>query len=797
MSGWILDLTHAIRLFRKAKSFTFLAVLCLGLGIGVNASIFSVLNSLFFRPLPVHQPDQLVVLSRGGNPLISYPVYRDLSERSQSLEGVAASNPTESSIEFDNNVQTAGAEAVSLSYPTVVGVHTVIGRWFESEDELAAVISYRTWQRVFHGDPAVLGKRIRSETQWYTVVGVAPKEFEGIYLPMSMDLWVPLRAWTKQYPNMAARMEDRARPFVFVFGRIKAGASLQQSAADVNRVDIEARPDQTQPDKNMQPLLVERVRGVPSVASRRAAGPIAAVLMVVVGIVLLIACVNVGNLLLARGAAREAEISLRMALGAGRGRIARQLLTESLLLAVMGGVAGLVFGMWTSRLLEALLALGPYESVRLDMSSDLRVIGFTAGLSLLTVLLFGLSPAWRASRMDMFSSIKGAASQGLRFGLRRVSLVAQVALSLLLLLTAGLFLGVLVNFEQADPGFALDHRLYVTVLASPPEFTPESGQQFYAQTLNRLRAIPGVRNAAVTNVLPLTPINASCAAEPGGGQFPATSSVVGPEYLATMRIPLLSGRDFSQVDSPNGPAAAIVSETLARRVWPNQSAIGKRIMLGCHETVALEVVGVARDAKFASLGEPAKPHIYRAFAQDYGGVQNILVETASDPGPMLETVRKAIVKSNSGVRIFGSRTLKEWVDQSYWQIRWEVSVLGGFAALALLLATVGLYGVIAYQVTLRTREIGIRLAVGARPADVSRMILRQGLQLTLIGIGIGLVVSFGVTRTMARLLYGVSPTDPTTYAIVSLLWLAVAGIACYAPARRAAAVDPMAALRNE
>lgn len=797
MSGWLLDLTHSVRLFRKAKGFTFVAVLCLALGIGVNASIFSVLNSLFFRPLPVHQPDRLVVLSRGGNPLISYPEYRDLRDRSQSLDGVAASNPTESSIEFDNNVQAAGAEAVSANYPAVIGVRTVIGRWFEAEDELSAVISYRIWQRVFRGDPGVLGKRIRSETQWYTVVGVAPKEFEGIYLPLSMDLWVPLGAWAKQYPEMTARMEDRARPSVFVFGRMKSGAGIYQAAADVNRLAEQMRREQVHADSRALPLLAELVRGVPSVASRRAAGPIASVLMAVVGIVLLIACVNVGNLLLARGAAREAEISLRMALGAGRGRITRQLLTESLLLAMAGGVAGLVFGMWTSRLLEMLLAQGPYESVRLDLSTDPRVLTFTAALSLLTILLFGLSPAWRASRIDMIGSIKGAGAQGPRFGLRRVSLIAQVALSLVLLLTAGLFFRVLVHFEDADPGFALDHRLYVTTLASPPEFTPESGQQFYEQTLNRLRAIPGVRNAAVTNVLPLTPMNAGCAAEPGGDQFPATSSVVGPGYLATMRIPLLAGRDFSAADSVKGPSAAIVNEALSKRLWPNQSAIGKRILLGCHETIALEVAGVARDTRFSSLGEPAKPHVYRAFGQAYGGVQNILVETASDPKTMLETVRKAIVKSNAGVRVYGVKTLKDWVDQSYWQIHWEVSVLGAFAILALLLATVGLYGVIAYQVTLRTREIGIRLAVGARPDDVLRLILRQGLRLTLIGVGIGLIVSFGVTRTMVRLLYGVSPTDPVTYVSVALLWFGVAAIACYAPARRAAAVDPSAALRNE
>jgi len=356
---------------------------------------------------------------------------------------------------------------------------------------------------------------------------------------------------------------------------------------------------------------------------------------------------------------------------------------------------------------------------------------------------------------------------------------------------------VLLAFQIADPGFAVKNRIYITTLASAPEFTPETGRQFYAQTLDRLRALPGVKNAAVANLLPLTPINPGCASASGRDAVPATTSTVSPGYLRTMRIALANGRDFSAADLPGGQPVAIVNETLAQRLWPGEPSIGKRLLLGCHDPSPLQVVGVARDARLESLGEAPKPHVYRAFAQDSGGIQNILLETASDAGSVIETVHKTVTASPAGARIYGVRPLSDWVDRSYWQVRWEVCLLGAFGGLALLLAGIGLYGAVAYHVTLRTREIGIRMAVGAQPADVLRMVLRQGLGLTLAGVGIGLAASAGIARTMARLLYGVSPTDVATYAAVSLLWLAVACAACYWPARRAARVEPTIALRYE
>ncbi len=545
MRGFLLDLTYSLRLLRKSPGFASLAILCLGLGIGVNTAVFGMLDYLFFRAMPVDHPDRLVVLGRASSQLLSWPDYRDLRARSQSIATLAASNPTESSLDFDGETHAAAAEAVSADYPQVIGARPFMGRWFTRDDAQEAVIGYRAWQRWFHADPHVIGKRVRSETQWYTIAGVAPREFAGIYLPLNMDIWVPFGTWSRQYPELAVQLEDRTHPRVFVFGRLQPGISLSQARAALNTV---AAPPTAA-------IVVEHVRGVPNARSRSQSVPIAAVLLAVVASVLLIACVNVGNLLLARAAAREREVSLRLALGARRGRIVRQLLTESLLLAAGGGVLGMVLGVWTSRLLEVLLPTSAFgEALRLDLTPDASVLLCSGLLAAASTLIFGLAPAWRASRTDVISALKGDTHPSSRFGLRRLSLIAQVSLSLVLLLTAALFLRVLFSFQSADPGFAFNHRVYVTALASAPEFTPETSRQFYASTLDELRRLPGVTGTAITNLLPLTPVNPDCVSEPGRDPIPAATSTVSPGYFSALGIALIAGRDFDSADKPGGAA---------------------------------------------------------------------------------------------------------------------------------------------------------------------------------------------------------------------------------------------------
>lgn len=787
------DFALSIRLLRKSPAFTLLALLCLALGIGVNASIFSLLDSVYLRPLPVGNADRVAVLSRGGSPLFSYSEYRALRDRNQSLEGLAISDPEESDVSFEGNAMLIGAEPISANYAAVLGARTVMGRWFTREDEPAAVISYHAWQQLFHGDPGVLGKTIRSESHAYTVVGVAPPEFAGIYAPLRIDLWVPFRYW-------AGNDVDRRRGMVL--GCLKRGVGVSQAAAGLNTVDTLIHRENPDMAKDAgAPLLVELVRGIPNPVGRRKAMPAVILLMAVVALVLLIACINVGNLLVARGIGRQREIAVRFALGAGRTRVLRQLMTENLALGILGGAAGVFVGYATNRLLVAALPMLPFGEVfRLDLPLDFRVLLYTGLVALLAALLFGLLPALQSSRGDLAAVLKGANIIGGRLRLRLALLTGQIALSLVLLLTAGLFARLIVRFHNLDPGFASANRLYAPAFVPAPQFTPASGRIFYDQTLARLRALPGVRSASLTTRLPLyaAGIAGTCVTREGDHPAPATSMTIDRGFLDTLRIPLLEGRDFASADRAGGPPVAIVNQTLARQLWPNQTAVGRTFQMGCDHPRTLQVVGVARDTKIRSMNEVTLPHVYLPFSQDYdGGIVFLVVETAADPGLLAERVRQTLVSANPDFRTYGVRRLSDSLDASFWQARFELWVLGILGTLALVLAAVGMYGVLTYHVTARTREIGIRVALGARPHEVIRLVIAQGLRVTIAGIAIGLLISAATSRLLTTLLEGVSPMDAVTWSSAAGVWIAVAVVACWLPARRAARVEPLVALREE
>jgi len=777
MGGFWRDVVYSFRLFRKSWGFTALAVTCLGLGIGVSTAIFSLINYVYLRPLPVSQANDVVVLSRGGEPMFSWPDYRDLRDRSRTLATVAASLPTESSIDYQGNSSAAGAEAVTANYANAVGAPLALGRWFRSDDELSAVISYKTWQRVFSGDPDVLGKQLRSESRWYTVIGVAGREFAGTYLPIGIDIWVPFGAWAKQYPDID--LENRDTRHAMIFARLNPGIEPSQAAAELNAIASNLpRTGET------APIFVERARGTPNPNTRRKAAPVVILLMAVAGLILLIACINVGNLLLARGAAREREITIRLALGAARRRVVRQLFTENLALGLCGGCAGVLIGYALSRTMEASVPMTPFgEILSINLRMDPRVLIFALCAALGSTLIFGTGPAWRAGR---FKS---------RFRLRDMAVIGQVSLSLFLLLTAGLFVRVLLHMHTIDPGFRVDHRLFANTLASPPEFTPESGRRFYLDLEPRLLQLPGVRSVGLTSYLPLLPTPTDCAASAGGQNVRSTSVWIGSGFLQTMGVPLLAGRNFTSNEPRDN--IAIVNEALASQLWPGQPAVGQTLRYGCKNPVELEVVGVARNSQTRSLGGPAEPHVYRPFTGDYGGMMAVVVETGPEPSAMLETVRSAIHSANPDVRIYGIRTLSEFVDRSYWQVRWEASLLAVIGFLALLLAVIGLHGVIAHFASQRTRDIGVRIAVGARPADIRAFVLRRGMALALPGLVLGIALSLAAGRALSGLLFGVSPADFPTYIAVLLLWIAVSAAALLAPANRAAAADPVDALRHE
>ena len=787
------DVALAVRLLRKSPTFTLLALLCLALGIGVNASIFSLPDTIYLRPLPVGNADRVAVLSRGGSPLFSYPEYRALRDRNQSLQGLAISEPEESDLSFEGNAMLIGAEPVSANYAVVLGARTVMGRWFTREDEPAAVISYHAWQQLFHGDPGVLGKTIRSESHAYTLVGVAPPEFAGIYAPLRIELWVPFRYW-------AGNDADGRRGMVFAC--LKRGVGVSQAAAELNAAATLIHRENPDMAKGAgSPLLLELVRGIPNPVGRRQAMPVVILLMTVVALVLFIACMNVGNLLVARGMGRQREIAVRFALGAGRARVLRQLMTENLVLGILGGAGGVFVGYAANRLLVAALPMLPFgEMFQVDLPLDFRVLLYTGSVALLTALLFGLLPALQSSRGDLVAVLKGANIAGGRLRMRLGLLTGQIALSLVLLLTAGLFARLIVRFHGIDPGFASANRLYAPAFVPAPQFTPASGRVFYEQTLARLRALPGVRSASLTTRLPLyaAGIAGTCVAQVGERPMPATSTTIDRGFLDTLRIPLLEGRDFASTDKADGPPVAIVNQTLARLLWPNQPAVGRMFQEGCDHPHTLQVAGVARDSKIRSMNEVTLPHVYLPFSQAYaGGIVFLVAETAGDPGLLMGRVRQTLVSANPDFRTYGVQRLSESLDTSFWQARFELWVLGILGALALLLAAVGMYGVLMYHVTARTREIGIRVALGARPREVLRLVIAQGLRVTIAGIAIGLLISALVSRLLTTLLQGVSPTDAVTWSSAVGVWIVVALAACWLPARRATRVEPVVALREE
>ncbi|MPY91030.1 MAG: FtsX-like permease family protein [Luteitalea sp.] len=787
------DVRYAARQVCRSPGFALLAVLCLGLGSGVNIAIFSLVNAVLLRPMPVADPERLTLVSRGERTGWSYAAYLDFQARSRTLSGLTASFPMESDLDVDGESEFVAAEVVSANYADVLGVRPSLGRWFVDDREPVAVISHAVWERRFNLSPDVLGRRIRSASQSYTVVGVAPREFAGVFAPLRTDIWKPIRT----HPGVAARLEDReAQPFM-LFGRLRAGTTAPQASAELNAVDAQLMVEHGRPPEIQSPIVAEHVRGIPNPRNRREPRIIATLLASVAALVLLIACVNVGNLLLVRGALRQREFAMRRALGASRFRLLRQLLTESLVLAIGGGICGVVLAVWTSKLLETSApAVGGAFAVQLDLSLDWRAILFATMISLAATVLCGLLPAWRTSQARGLVAFKGEIGGGTPRR-RPLGLVAQVVMSLVLLFVAGSFLQALLRLQATDPGFEVARRLYAYTFIPSPPFTPESGREFYSQALERVRALPGVRTAALTSFLPLMPIGSpGCASLPGGPQIPTTASTVGIGLFETMGIDIVAGRDFAAADLSTDTETVVMNESLARRIWPNGPVVGERVMNGCDDAQAT-VVGVVRDSAIRELGEPPQPHLYRPFAQHSGGVTAILLETSTDPAGMVQPVRRTLLGLGKGIRVYAVQPLGTHVEQSYAERRWVTTGLTGIGLLALLLAAIGLYGVIAYRVTLRTQEIGIRMALGATRRAIFREVVSHGLAIVLVGVAIGEVMTAALTGVVGSMLEGIGPTGLSTHVAIGLIWIAVAFVACYLPAARAARVDPLVALRYE
>ncbi|MGH9769544.1 MAG: ABC transporter permease [Blastocatellia bacterium] len=818
------DLRYGARMLLKNPGFTLIAVITLALGIGANSVIFSLVNALLLRPLPVEKPEQLAAVytsdfsstQYGGS---SYPDYVDFRDRNQVFSGMAAYTITPFSLNVDGTNERAFGEIVSGNYFSTLGVTPALGRGFLPEEDrtpgerAVAVISHKLWQNRFGGDPAIAGRTVKINGHPFTIVGVAPEKYSGLTRGIGAELWVPAMMMKQALPGSDFLVARGDRAF-FVMGRLKPGVTLDQAQANFRPIAEQLFKEWPQHWTNIRnqsrviSLLPEgQARVIPDF--RTPVLIFMAMLMTVVGLVLLIACANVANLLLARATARRKEIAIRLSLGAGRGRLIRQLITESVLLALLGGGAGLLIASWGTGLLMAFKPPAPVP-IEIDLGADWRVLGFTFGLSLLTGVLFGLAPALAASRPDLVASLKDEAGAGSGRGrLRGALVIAQVALSLMLLICSGLFIRSLRNAGSVDPGFDADNLLAMSMDLQLQGYTEPTGRNFSRQLLDRVRALPGVVSASMSDELPLGITGGArraitiegYTAQPGESTE-VGSAAVAAGYLETLRIPLLHGRAFTEQDREGAPGVVMVNEAFARRYWPGQEPIGKRIQMGvarsgANDSPYLEVAGVVKDGKYVTLGEEATPFVYLNLAQQYRSSPTLVVRTRGNPVDYLPAVRNEVAALDKTLPLYDVKTMRQHLGLALLPARLAGSVLGVFGLVALILAAAGIYGVMAYSVAQRTREIGIRMALGASASAVLKLVVRQGMTLTLIGVAIGLTASFALTRLMKTLLFGVSATDPLTFVVITLLLTVVALVAALVPARRAANVDPMVALRRQ
>ena len=846
------DLRFALRILAKNPGFTLIAVLTLALGIGANTAIFSVLDSVLLRSLPVPHPEQLVTLSDpdehgssfgsedGDRSLLAYSEFEYFRDHNEVFSEIFAADSQlpELEITIPNSSSSTGAQKesarirlVSADYFATLGVTPAAGAFFTREVDRArggspiAVLSYAFWKQRFGLDPLALGKTIQIRQTAFQIVGITPPGFFGETVGEFPDLWIPMMMQDSIYPgrDLLTAAEDLTNMHIWlqVMARLKPGVTPEQAKASINvvfkgllesKVGASISAEERRHALDQRINLQQAARG--SSVLREHFGEPLKILMAMVGFVLLIACANVANLLLARGAARQREFALRLAIGAGRVRLIRQLLTESLLLAVSGAAAGLLLAQWTDTLLLRMVSgasAGP-PSIHLDLQPDARVLGFTLGVTLLTTILFGLIPSLYSTRRDLTPVLKstptGTSSEvsHRRFSTGKILVVTQVAVSVILLVSAGLFVRSLSKLGEVKLGYNLENLILFRVDAAPGGYKGAAIPRFQLDLLARISAIPGLRGATVSKdglfsgSESADPIAVEGYTPKAGDEMHSRMDHVGPGYFSTLGIPILMGREIEAQDAPGIIRAAVINQTFARRFFPNTNPIGKHVRdTDSGNPAEMIVVGVAADAKYNDLREKALPRIYAPLANPMweNPAAFYEVRTYADPQAVAATLRRVVQEAAPTLPPIKVHTMSWLVDDSLQTDRFIEQLAGVFSLLALLLAAIGLYGLMAYTVSRRTRDIGIRLALGAEPGNVVWQVLRETLVLVLIGIVIGVPVALGSTHFMRSMLFGLGLADPVAILFAATLLALVATLAGFLPARRASQVDPMVALRYE
>ncbi len=815
LDGVSQDLRYAFRMLRKSPGFAAVAIVSLALGIGLNTGIFTAVNAIILRPLPVESPEELVQLSLlrtqgGATYSLTYPDFQYYRENNEVFSGMIVSGgvPAIWATGGDSDERIRGY-MVSGNYFDSLGVRPHLGRTFSPEEDRTqgthpvVVLGYHFWRNRLESTPDILGRQLLLNGTSFTVVGIAPERFYGLTTGLQPAFWVPMMMQPVIRPG--DEHLTRGHSWLQVHGRLQPGASLKQAQANLETLFAQLKDSFPERMENRHGIEVQKASGLPTTD----AGPvsvwnIAGMLMTVAGLILLVACVNVANLSLARGIARSKEIAVRQALGAGRWRTVRQFFVESLLLASLGGGLGILLGKWPAGLLNQ---IGPVvgEPIYFDLALDPIVLAYTLGLSVLTAVVFGLMPAIEATRPEVVRALKEGtqtvASRGAR--LQNSLVVAQVALSLVVLIAAGLFLRSLQNAQKIELGFQPEQVVRLSFDLNLHGYDDDRALTFGGQLLERVRALPGVRAASLAHDLPLDFSASAAHVYPDGvepvpeNRYRAEYALISDQYFEAMGIPLLQGRTIEKRDRKGSVSVVVVNETMARIYWPGENPLGKRLTEGSRLQQTYEVVGVVGDSKYRSLSEDPQPFFYRPLLQSSARNLSLVVRTTVPPETMVASVRGAQSEVDSRVAPTEAGTMASQLDQVFFLPRTGALVLGSFGLLALVLASVGVYGVVAYAVSRRTREVGIRMAIGAHSGDVIRMVIGQGLRLGFLGVAFGLALGVAATRLLSSMLVNTSATDTAVFTAVPALLLLMVLAACYIPSRRAAAVNPAATLRYD